>query len=60
MIRDDPVYTVNDLAEIFDHDTDWVFEHIIDGGCPARKIGDVHVVTGEDFRLWVESEAHAT
>ena len=55
-IHNDCVYTLAGLAAILRRPEAWVMEHIIDAGCPHRKVESLYVVAGESCRLWVEQE----
>jgi hypothetical protein len=64
-IRDNTTYTHNELAQHIDRSPDWVIREIIlpgdlgRRGVRCRKVGTVYFIAGDDFRFWVQREAHS-
>jgi hypothetical protein len=57
IVRGDDTYTHHGLAKAIGRTPEWVVDNVVEKGCPAREAGWLWLISGRDFRQWVENGA---
>ena len=55
IILDGATYTTKALAGILGRNEKWIIDNVVDQGCPAKRRGNLFLISGRDFRIWVEA-----